>query len=169
MNTVERFNLSLLESGRAQPEIAAVWKEWRQGGIFSDFSLSLKQRMTLSAGHAQEGSSPALLSVGAESFVAKCFGPDWARSAIVQEETPDPALERLASAGYHSAILNEPNYDIMSVTCRDENDRWMQLLYERLIVPLPLAGGTVRLIGCMTAPIAPIRWLPEQYSPLIPD
>ncbi|MEP5625302.1 MAG: hypothetical protein ABJP82_22255, partial [Hyphomicrobiales bacterium] len=127
MNSVESLNLSILERGLAQSEIVAVWKVWRQGGTFSDFSPALKRRMTLSAGYALEGSSPALLSVGKESFVSKCFGSSWARSAIVQESTPDPELERLASGGYHSAIADEPSYDIMSVICRDEKDRRMKL------------------------------------------
>jgi hypothetical protein len=83
------------------------------------------------------------------------------RAAIVEEHAPDTDLERSAALGYRAAIAGEPNLDIMSVTTRDLAGRQMELLYERLIVPLRTASGSL-LIGCVTAKLKPIRWIEDE-------
>lgn len=166
MNAVEPLSLGFIERGLAQPEIAAGWQAWRREGTFAGVPDILRRRFTLSAGYAEAGRSPPIIGVGPDSFVAKCFGSSWAQSVIFSEATPDPELEALASGGYHVALSGEANFDIVKVECRDEAGRWMQLLYERLIVPLPV--GDRQLIGCLTAPLAPIKWLRGRDDPDLP-
>ncbi|MCA1242461.1 hypothetical protein LC092_08425 [Stappia stellulata] len=165
MNDVMQLSLSALDRGLVQGDIKAFWTCWRDLDTGAqDLRLLhryIADRTTLSAGTASSGLSPRLLVVGPQSFVAECYGAAWARSAIVEEHTPDTDLERSAARGYHAAIAGEPNLDIMSVRTRDLAGREMDLLYERLILPLRTANGSL-LIGCVTAKLMPIRWIKDE-------
>lgn len=165
MNEVMPLSLSALDRGIVQGDIKAFWTCWRdlERGV-EDLRLLhryVSERTTLSAGTTTAGLSPRLLVVGPQSFVAECFGAAWARSAMDEEHTPDTDLERSAAHGYNAAIAGEPNLDIMSVRTHDLAGRQMDLLYERLIVPLRTANGSL-LIGCMTAKLQPIRWVRDE-------
>ena len=154
MNYVEQIPLSAIDRAIVQPEISAFWKGWRESGgnkaLLPDLDSSILSRLTVSKGFAAEGSSPKLLCVGEDSFLAECFGKEWAKSAIFEAETPDPELEILASGGYHRAIAGEPNFDLVHVVTRASKFHHLKLTYERLIVPNKISD-TNFVTACMTA------------------
>lgn len=154
-------SLGILDRGLAQPTITDFWKIWRRDRSLAALPQVLRRCLTLSCGYADDGVSPSYLSVGRESFVARCFGADWARDAILQKTTPDGELERLAAPGYHTAIAGDPNLDVVSCLTQDDDGRTMQLLYERFIVPMPTLNGTM-VVACLTVPLEPIKWLSGQ-------
>ncbi len=164
MSTIETLGLDHIVRGLVQPEISAFWQQWRavdanRTGL-SAFDTTIQNKMTLSEGRARTGFAPELIAVGADSFIAACYGADWAREVALRARTPDTGLEQISARGYHAAISGEPNLDIVMTTTADDAGQRMQILYERLIVPVRTAGGHL-VIGCMTAPLRPICWLSE--------
>lgn len=164
MSAIETLSLDHIARGLVQPDIAAFWRQWREVDTdrpgLSAFATTIQDRMTLSEGRARAGFAPELIAVGASSFIAACYGADWAREVALRTRTPDTGLEQISARGYHAAISGEPNLDVVMTTTADDTGRRMEILYERLIVPIRTAGGHL-VIGCMTAPLKPICWLSE--------
>jgi len=151
--------LSALDRGLLQPQVSAFYSSWRRGDGLAGMPRALSNQLTLSAGIMSGGFAPPLLSVGPASFVAECFGADWAREAIMREHTPDDALERAAAAGYLAAFEGVPSLDIVTCKTQNEDGMTMDILYERLIVLMPTGAG-VPVLACMTAKLKPICWSP---------
>ncbi len=159
MTAIQDLSPSLIEAGLVQPIIESFWREWLRSTSLSGYSQFLLDRMTLSAGTANDDMAPQLLAVGPQSFVATCFGANWAREATIRARTPDTRLEKLCARGYHVAMGGRPSLDVVKTITTDDDGQTMDLLYERLLVPIRTAGGHL-VIGCVTAPLKPICWLP---------
>jgi hypothetical protein len=162
---IHPLSVQHISKGLAQPRIAAFWQEWRDTDRhmlgLAAFSKAMQERMTLSVGALDVEMAPELIAVGPKSFVADCFGADWAREAPLRSRTPDAELEKICARGYHNAIAGIPNLDMVQTLTTDDAGRRMKILYERLIVPIRTSGGHL-VIGCMTAPLRPICWLSGQ-------
>lgn len=163
MIEIEPLSLSVISRGLCEPDIAAAWQRWRTMGLSGRFLYDtekpFRRRLTLSSSVAEVDRAPALITVGPDSFCATCYGPDWTARAPLVQHVPDDDLERIAAAGYRAAIEGEPNLDVVHAVTADQAGRRMDIIYERLVVPVTTAGGH-RVIVCMTAALRGIRWMP---------
>ena len=158
MSWVEQIKLCDIDRGLAEHEISEFWSAWRDNKGLVDGSFStIVPLMTTCRTSAVSNVSPPFLHIGSDSFVRRCFGREWARTALAGGATPDTDLERIAASGYAQATAGEPSFDLVSVqTISDVAE--IDLLYQRLILPLHTQTG-YRLLGCVAAPVRPIEIL----------
>lgn len=158
MSHIETLPIADIEAGRSEARIALFWKQWRENrGLVDDRLERILPFLTVCATSTGAEVSPPFIFVGGDAFVTQCYGRDWARRALAGGSTPDTALERIAATGYAAATAGDASYDLVSVRTRS-NAAEIDLLYQRLILPIRTRKG-YRLLGCMTAPVRPIRIL----------
>lgn len=159
MNYCQEQGLDLIEKGYVRDDIAAFWRFWRKGeGRLTADIHAIVSKLTFCAGEAANSASPPYLFIGDKAYVTQCYGPNWSSGALAnQGTTPDGDLERLAAEGYAQAMAGEARFDLVSVCTESELfGGKIEIAYERLILPLKTDTGH-RLLGCMTAPIMPIK------------
>ncbi len=168
MNFCERQNTALLDRGLSCDDISDFWRYWRQaGGQMTADIQPIISKLTFCAADLDGGASPPFVFIGDNAYVTRCYGAAWSRDALAKRRaTPDDNLERLAAEGYAEAIAGEARYDVVSARTISDMFGEIDIAYERLILPLTTATGH-RLLGCMTAPIRPIRQLsvPDSADP----
>ncbi len=158
MNHIETLPVSDIKKGLTEDDIALFWKVWRENrGLIDERLEDILPLLTVCAASIEETVSPPFVFIGADAFVTRCYGRDWARKALAGGSTPDSSLERMAAAGYVAATEGDASFDLVSVRTQTGTAE-IDILYQRLILPIRTAKGH-RLLGCITAPVRPTRIL----------
>lgn len=164
MNGIEALPVSQIEIGLSESDIRDFWRMWRaSGGIIDDHLKAALSRLTICGTSTTDETSPPFVFIGQNAFVTRCFGHQWAKDTLGRGGTPDDQLERITAAGYAAATAGDASFDLVGVTTTDATGAGIEILYERLILPLRTTTGH-RFLGCMTAPIKPIERVSEPDS-----
>ena len=147
-NHCEALKFSDLETGRVDPLLEYVWREWRRakGDYFS--LLKVQNMLTLSQPIIVPGvSCPPLIFAGDQSPLAKCFGSDWVDNLGDTLATPDSDLEEFAAPGYRFPINGEPRLDQNVVVVKSVNGTRKRVEYRRLLIRGRFPGGKSLIVG----------------------
>jgi len=150
----ELISVERIHSGLFSRPVSDLFTWWRdnKGRLNEKFTPLLDKATMCSPAASENAAPPPLVYAGDDSLVAWCFSVEFARRVAGHETTPDPTLETIAAKGYWATTQGEPALSIISTTVETAEFGTVDLVYERLLVPVETITGK-NLVACMAVPI----------------
>lgn len=126
--------------------ILSVWR--RSEGNLTDDYVKAFPKMVLFDGAPRPQDSPDLLVCGNDALSIKILGAGWAESAEQARKFLTSDYRSMVGKDYFDSTNSQlPIFSIVSAQMHDTNGNSLNVLYQRLVLPVRTMGGGQFLLG----------------------